>query len=805
MIIRRNSYSGPMISEFVQQVKNASRYSLDGLKFLLSSEFAARLEVYGFFWVLCLLIFLKVPVYLLVSTIVLFLVLLGFEALNTAVEVVIDRISPEISDTGKHAKDLGSFAVMALITANFVNLCYALSQCNWEIASQAIMTTRGAILVSFLLLILGLYCCVRQSNPHRLKWGILALCAVYLLGVAIHATSAFFTSVGFDESVIYHLRIGLGGAGLEDYTHLVVYNVIYVALSLFSLYFIYDLLGPKRHKISQKITHFVRRPVQGARSEVWPETKSETKSAAISAKTSGTQIQASRSDRKSRIGRFGYLFLILAIIINPFGQDIIELVSKYTLKSHKLSEQDFYYTPVNRRISDKKNIVFIFAESLERTYFNEDLFPDILPKLKALEAQSLAFTNLSQGIGANFTISGIIGAQCGTSMYAPSNGNTMWQFDQFLPNAVCMGDILKTNGYELSFLGGADVNFAGKGKFLTSHGFDKIVGKTEYKSKYPAAQYYNNWGLYDDTLFLDAYSEYLSLAENDKPFGLFLLTLDTHHPYGFISPSCQNVKYRDGKVKLLNSVKCADVLITDFVTKIQNSPQADNTLIVVMSDHLAHRNSVTDLLETKERRNLFMIIDPSDHTPRVVDRKSSTFDVGITVLARLGFKGGGLGFGRDLLDSGETLLEKFGDETQSYIFAMRKKLQKYLWNYPRIKKSVKFNSEGEQVEIGNRWLKLPLVLHLTQNSEIEGLNFTHPNPKRRAGYLFGRLPKKDPFLWIDECEVVTVLKSKDIDFEGAKWCAVIGNMSTGEYVFNPLQPDENIPVVKDVSALKLRP
>jgi len=219
--------------------------------------------------VLCLLIFLKVPVYLLVSTIVLFLVLLGFEALNTAVEVVIDRISPEISDTGKHAKDLGSFAVMALITANFVNLCYALSQCNWEIASQAIMTTRGAILVSFLLLILGLYCCVRQSNPHRLKWGIMALCAVYLLGVAIHATSAFFTGVGFDESVIYHLRIGLGGAGLEDYTHLVVYNVIYVALSLLSLYFIYDLLGPKRHKISQKITHFVRRPVQGAYWQVW--------------------------------------------------------------------------------------------------------------------------------------------------------------------------------------------------------------------------------------------------------------------------------------------------------------------------------------------------------------------------------------------------------------------------------------------------------------------------------------------------------------------------------------------------------
>ncbi|WP_424540689.1 diacylglycerol kinase [Sinorhizobium medicae] len=30
------------------------------------------------------------------------------EAVNTAIEEIIDRISPEVSDTGKHAKDLGS-------------------------------------------------------------------------------------------------------------------------------------------------------------------------------------------------------------------------------------------------------------------------------------------------------------------------------------------------------------------------------------------------------------------------------------------------------------------------------------------------------------------------------------------------------------------------------------------------------------------------------------------------------------------------------------------------------------------------
>ncbi|WP_307959591.1 diacylglycerol kinase [Sinorhizobium medicae] len=39
---------------------------------------------------------------------VLLLLLIAMEAVNTAIEEIIDRISPEVSDTGKHAKDLGS-------------------------------------------------------------------------------------------------------------------------------------------------------------------------------------------------------------------------------------------------------------------------------------------------------------------------------------------------------------------------------------------------------------------------------------------------------------------------------------------------------------------------------------------------------------------------------------------------------------------------------------------------------------------------------------------------------------------------
>lgn len=53
-----------------------------------------------------------------VMMVILLLGLAAAEALNTAIEEIIDRISPEWSSTGMHAKNLGSFAVFCLLAAN---------------------------------------------------------------------------------------------------------------------------------------------------------------------------------------------------------------------------------------------------------------------------------------------------------------------------------------------------------------------------------------------------------------------------------------------------------------------------------------------------------------------------------------------------------------------------------------------------------------------------------------------------------------------------------------------------------------
>ena len=88
--------------------------------FLLKSEMASRIEVYGFIWTLGIFWVIGASLSSAFIALILFLLLLSAEALNTAVEVIIDRISPEISDVGKQAKDLGSFAVFCLLVINFM-------------------------------------------------------------------------------------------------------------------------------------------------------------------------------------------------------------------------------------------------------------------------------------------------------------------------------------------------------------------------------------------------------------------------------------------------------------------------------------------------------------------------------------------------------------------------------------------------------------------------------------------------------------------------------------------------------------
>ena len=101
-----------------RHIVHATGYSIAGLVHLLRNESAARIElaalILGLFWFL----FLDRPIANFLMLLILGCVLFSVEALNTAIEVVVDRVSPEQSQFAKTAKDLGSTAVFFILAAS---------------------------------------------------------------------------------------------------------------------------------------------------------------------------------------------------------------------------------------------------------------------------------------------------------------------------------------------------------------------------------------------------------------------------------------------------------------------------------------------------------------------------------------------------------------------------------------------------------------------------------------------------------------------------------------------------------------
>ena len=94
----------------------AASYSVGGLK-RLARESAFRQEVALIAGLLVVLPVLGASVPEVLGMLAIGLVLIAVEALNTAIEVLVDHLSPGWSQFAKDAKDLGSLAVACTIGA----------------------------------------------------------------------------------------------------------------------------------------------------------------------------------------------------------------------------------------------------------------------------------------------------------------------------------------------------------------------------------------------------------------------------------------------------------------------------------------------------------------------------------------------------------------------------------------------------------------------------------------------------------------------------------------------------------------
>lgn len=552
-----------------------------------------------------------------------------------------------------------------------------------------------------------------------------------------YGVSDYFTASGIDESVLFHLRVGLEGAGFLEYVWLITLVLLLLAawLCFFAL--------------------LLRRclPVNSRRGVFY----------------SGLGIS------------------LLALAANPACHDLYTLYLLRPMEpatgfiSHYIRKPQVLGTT-----QSPLNLVYIYAESLEETYFDESLFPGLLPNLTALREQALVFENVSQVPNSDWTIAAMVASQCGVPLFMSSGGNSLSGMSDFLVGATCMGDILRQQDYFLSYMGGASSHFAGKGNFYRSHGFHQIQGLEELRARQSDSDYQSSWGIYDDELFEFAREDLASLQKTDKPFALFLLTLDTHHPRGHLSRSCEGLKYPHQDNPMLDAVHCADLLLSKFIKDIQQGELAENTVLVLGSDHLAMKNTAYPSLVQGQRKNLLLMMPPGLEAGQRIQTPATTLDAGITAMGLMGIDVPGIGFGRDILAGEPALIERvdgFGQQLNAH----RTELD-YLWRYPSLAAGMKFDQQNK-LRIQATEYTYPLVLLVNDQQVVEAVLFEFESDTPLVNRILER-PMGQRYVWIDRCEKLEPSHTEVVDTE--EYCVEVARMGVKRSIMQPVLPGMEI-------------
>lgn len=213
--------------------------------------------------------------------------------------------------------------------------------------------------------------------------------------------------------------------------------------------------------------------------------------------------------RKTILVSITISILILIISIDKILKttDIKEYIKNQTHDSNFIAKE--YVRPEKTKIEfqeEKRNLIYIFLESMETTYYSVQdgglSQYDLMPEISKLAKENINFSDTNK-----------------------------------LGGAYSIGQVLQKNGYHNFLLLGSDATFGGRRNLFEQHGNYEIWDFELAKSENKATEQIW-WGFTDDQLFEYAKEKILYLSEQEQPFNFTMLTADTHFPDGYKCKDC---------------------------------------------------------------------------------------------------------------------------------------------------------------------------------------------------------------------------------------------------------------------------
>lgn len=276
----------------------------------------------------------------------------------------------------------------------------------------------------------------------------------------------------------------------------------------------------------------------------------------------------------------------------------------------------------------RKNLIFMFLESIETNFLDEELFPGLTPNINRFrnDSHTIFFTEMDQCAGN--TSEAMFQTFWGfpsTPAFCTSSSSPEFN-DKILNNFCSLPLIFTKAGYTWEHIKAVDL-----GSFERALSNEGI--SLDYLHKLKQNKYFNyrDKSLFEYTWNLFQEKEMMG----DKNFVISITTLDSHTPNGFVDKN--SIEYPNkglfpqnfGNFKLLDAIHTTDHYLGILIDKILNSETGKNTLIVFMSDH-RFMGTADGWLTKKPRKNLFMILNADEG--KTISEKGCQLDIAPTIL-----------------------------------------------------------------------------------------------------------------------------------------------------------------------------
>ena len=363
--------------------------------------------------------------------------------------------------------------------------------------------------------------------------------------------------------------------------------------------------------------------------------------------------------------------LLVACTLFVAKLEVVDYISVSSTKSDFIIENYVDSAKVKMTFPEKKrNLVYIFLESMESTYADTEaggnITDNFISELTSLAEENINFSpNEKIGgalsySGTTWTAAAMVAQTSGMLIKVPIAGGTYGGENAFLPGVNTIGEILANEGYNQTLLVGSDAEFGGRRSYFTEHGNYNIVDINSLKADGRLPEDYREWWGYEDKkLFEFAKQEAQKLYETGEPFNLTMLTADTHFPDGYVCEDCEQ-KYDN---QYANVLSCSSRMVNEFIEWLKLQPFYENTTVVICGDHLTmDPEFLKDINQDYTRTVYNCFINSAVQPQKEKQRLFGTFDMFPTTLAAMGVKieGERLGMGTNLFSATPTLTERYG-------------------------------------------------------------------------------------------------------------------------------------------------